>query len=93
MPLGWQDWGKSCPQLFCIKHIKFEIPIQGVPIVAQQVKNLTSIHEVAGSIPALTQWIEFLALLQAVVEVSDVAQTQCCHGCGVGQQLQFQFYP
>ena len=29
-----------------------EIQVEGVPIVAQQVKNLTSIHEDAGSIPA-----------------------------------------
>ena len=28
----------------------------GVPVVAQLVKNLTSIHEDAGSIPALGQW-------------------------------------
>ena len=34
----------------------------GVPIVAQQVKNLTSIHQDAGLIPGLTQWIKDLAL-------------------------------
>ena len=28
---------------------------QGVPIVAQQVMNLTIVHEYAGSIPGLTQ--------------------------------------
>ena len=41
----------------------------GGPIMAQQVKNLTSIHEVVGSIPGLTQWVE-VQLIYNVVLVS-----------------------
>ena len=35
----------------------------GVPIVAQRVKNLTSIHEDSGLTPDLAQWVKDLELL------------------------------
>ena len=44
----------------------------GIPVVAQRVKILTRIHEVAGSILSLTQWVRIWH----------------CYGCDVGWQRQ-----
>ena len=36
--------------------------VPGLPVVAQQVKNLTSMHEDVGLIPGLAHWVKALAL-------------------------------
>ena len=63
----------------------------GIPIVAQQVKNMTSVHEDVGSIPGLTQWVKDPCYhkLQCRSQMWPGSSIGC--GSGVGQQLQLQF--
>ena len=48
-------------------HGPSQVVVEGVPTVAQWLTNPTSIHEEAGSIPGLAQWVWDPALLGAVV--------------------------
>ena len=62
--------------------------VSGVPAVARQITNLSSIHEDGGWISVLARRVKDPALLRAVVYVTDMAKIWCCCDCGVGWQLQ-----
>ena len=59
----------------------------GVPVVAQRVKNPHSVHENGSSIPGLLSGLGIWYCPKLQLQVTDAAQTWCCWGCGISLQL------
>ena len=55
-------WGQVIKSLVSSLLILFKNGYPGVPVMAQWLANPTRNHEVAGSIPALAQWVDHPAL-------------------------------
>ena len=65
---------------------------QDFPLWLSPLRTRHRAHEDVGSIPSLTHWVKYPVLLQTETYVTDVAWIQCCCGCGVGEQHQFDFH-
>ena len=63
------------------------------PVLAQQVKNMTSIYEDAGLISGFVHWVKGSGIAVSYGVGCRHAQVWCCCGSGIGWQLQLQFDP
>ena len=56
-------------------------------------QHVNSVCEDAGLSPDLALWVKDPALTQSAASVTDIAQIQCCHGCGVDHSFSSNLTP
>ena len=68
-----------------LNHLKAKEDVKqslGVPFVAQQIKNLTSIHTDVGLVPGFAQWVNCGKVIHRCTRIW--CDCGCGCGCGVG---------
>ena len=88
----WWQWHPAIPSpeasfLPSITRPSIKKAVEELPLWLSGLRIPDSLQKDMGSIPGLTQWVKDPTLLQAAVEVPDVAWIWRCCGCGVVWQL------
>ena len=69
-------------------QLVLKMRFEGLLLWLSKLRTQHCLCEDVNLIPGLVQWVKDLALLQTVVQVTDVAWIWCCCGYGISLQMQ-----